>query len=542
MTRLSLATVPVKLRPAYLAPAAVGGVRPAVGMVHLGPGAFFRGHQAWYTEQALRLSHADGNLQNWSICAVSMRSADVATALNPQDGLYVLAQMEQHTELSVIGALAEVLQAPSQYDVVLSRLQSSDCQLVSMTITEKGYCLAASGELDLQHPDIRADLALTDVWQQARSAIGLLTAGLYLRFLQRLPMLVLFSCDNLTDNGHKLKAAVRQFAAHCPLYADNVDFLLALTDLVCPCSMVDSITPATDDALRQAVSAELAVSDAWPVKREAFCQWVIEDVLPPSLQLLRHYWQQAGVIFTPDVTAFEKAKLRLLNAPHSTMAYLGCLLQLETVLDAMQHPHLCQLLQQLVNDEILPTVPAVAGLDLAAYSQAIFQRFCNPQVRHLLAQIAWDGSQKLQMRILPVIRDNLANNQPVTLLALAVAAWLQFIRLRQADRSVPFTDPLAPVLLATAAQCTGDAATDIPLWLALDQVFSTDLIAQTAFVSPLWQAYQWLTPLLAQRGSAEAASQFFARVGALPARAETPAVQALSSLQVTPLPQLTGTP
>lgn len=496
MNRLSLTTIPVKLRPAYLTSAAVGGVRPAIGMVHLGPGAFFRGHQAFYTEQALRRSAVDGKPQGWSICAVSMRSPDVAQALNPQDGLYVLAQMEHNTDLSVIGAVREVLVAPSQYDMVLARLVSRDCQLVTMTITEKGYCLLASGELDLQQPDIAADLALTDVWQQARSAVGLLTAALYLRFVQQLPLLVLFSCDNLTDNGHKLKAAIRKFAANCPLFNTNTNFLLALTELICPCSMVDSITPATDEALRALVSTELAVMDAWPVKREAFCQWVVEDVLPPQLATLRHYWQEAGVVFTADVTAFETAKLRLLNAPHSTMAYLGCLLGLETVLDAMQQPQLRALLQQLVSTEILPSVPAVAGFDLAAYSSAIFQRFCNPQVRHLLAQIAWDGSQKLQMRILPVIRDNLAAGRPVALLALAVACWLQFIRLRQSNADTALVDPLAPLLLATAAQCRGEAATDIPLWLALDQVFDSALAQQAVFVDALSTAYQWLSPML----------------------------------------------
>lgn len=512
MNRLSLATVPVKLQPAYLAPAAVGGVRPAIGIVHLGPGAFFRGHQAWYTEQALRLSYAAGNTGNWSICAVSMRSADVAQALNPQDGLYVLAQMEQQTELSVIGAIREVLQAPTQYNEVLSRLLSRDCQLVTMTITEKGYGLGASGTLDLQNADIAADLQLADVWQQARSAVALLTVAQYLRFRQGLPLLVLFSCDNLTDNGHKLKAAIRSFAAHCQLFANDADFLLALTELVCPCSMVDSITPATDDALRQLVATELDISDAWPVKREAFCQWVIEDVLPPSLQQLRQYWQQAGVIFTPDVSAFEAAKLRLLNAPHSMMAYLGCLLDVETVFDAMQQPALVELLQTLVAREILPQVPAVAGFDLAAYSAAIFQRFRNPQVRHLLAQIAWDGSQKLPMRLLPALQQNLKRQQPVQLLALAIACWLQFLRLRhaQAARAAGqagqplLVDPLAPLLLATAAQCSGNSSTDVALWLALDQVFAADLTRQPAFVSALQQAYQILTPLVPVTGAAPA--------------------------------------
>lgn len=505
MNRLNLSTAGALL-PVYLQPQ---GDNPQIGIVHLGPGAFFRGHQAFYTDAAM--AKAGGN---WRICAVSMRSKDVAEALNPQDGLYALAQMEQDTQLSLIGSIAEVLVAPVDYAKVQARLTAASCKYVTMTITEKGYCLNNSGELDLSHADIAADLQLPDAVSQAKSAIGLLTQALWLRYQAGLPLLTLMSCDNLTDNGHKLKAAVRCFATNAPVFAKDVDFLLQLTELICPCSMVDSITPATDDALRDLVAKRLGVQDAWPVKREAFCQWVVEDILPAD----QPAWRDVGVVFTKDVTAFEKAKLRLLNAPHSTLAYLGSLLGIETVFDAMAQPQLSQLVRQLVESEILPAVPLVDGLDLQQYSQDIFRRFENPSVRHLLAQIAWDGSQKLQMRLLPIIRDNLAAGRPVRLLALAIASWLQFIRLRAAQAAglgaaaPALVDPFAPLLLAAAAQCTGDASTDVPLWLALDGVFAADLITHTAFVSALWQAYQQLSPILA--GGPADLSQFLSGVDA----------------------------
>lgn len=505
MNRLSLSTAGALL-PVYLTP---HGDNPQIGIVHLGPGAFFRGHQAFYTDAAM--AKAGGN---WRICAVSMRSKDVAQALNPQDGLYALAQMEQDSHLSLIGSIAEVLVAPVDYAKVQARLTAASCKYVTMTITEKGYCLNNSGELDLTHADISADLQLADAISQAKSAIGLLTQALWLRHQAGLPLLTLMSCDNLTDNGHKLKAAVRCFAANAQVFAKDVDFLLQLTELICPCSMVDSITPATDDALRDLVATRLGVQDAWPVKREAFCQWVVEDILPAD----QPAWRDVGVVFTKDVTAFEKAKLRLLNAPHSTLAYLGSLLGIETVFDAMAHPQLSQLVRQLVESEILPSVPLVDGLDLQQYSQDIFRRFENPSVRHLLAQIAWDGSQKLQMRLLPVLRDNLAAGRSVQLLALAIASWLQFIRLRVAQAAElgaaapALVDPLAPLLLATAAQCSGDASADVPLWLALDSVFAADLITHTAFVSALWQAYQQLSPILA--GGPADLSQFLSGVDA----------------------------
>jgi len=487
MNRLNAHTAEAEL-PAYLQQS----VPPAIGLVHLGPGAFFRGHQAWYTHRALRSHGGD-----WRICAVSMRSSDVADALQPQNGLYYLAAMEQQTELELIGAIAEVLVAPKHYAQVLARLAAPSCRYVTMTITEKGYCLNGRGELDLNLAVITSDLALapvqTDGSVRAESAIGLLVQALYLRYQAGLPLLTLMSCDNLTDNGHKLKAAVQSFAAHALAYREQAGFLAALQQLICPCSMVDSITPATDDALRELVQQRTGFHDAWPIKREAFVQWVVEDCLPAE----QPAWREAGVIFTPDVTAFEKAKLRLLNAPHSTLAYLGSLLGLETVLDAMSEPKLAALVQQLVQQEILPSLPQLQGLDLQQYSADIFQRFLNPSVRHLLAQIAWDGSQKLPMRIIPIIVDNLAAKRPVRLLAVAVASWLQFIRRRALQQHLPqpvaLVDPLAPALLAIAGQCNGQSPQDVALWLALDAVFPPALSQSAVFVAALSQAYDLLS-------------------------------------------------
>lgn len=491
MSRLSLATCQQTgtALPSYLAGTISGGApvtHPAgIGLVHLGPGAFFRGHQAWYTHQAMQLAGGD-----WRICAVSLRSSDVFEAIAPQDGLYTLATMEQQTDYELIGAIAEVLVAPKHYEQVLARMTAPTTHIISMTITEKGYCLTAAGVLDRTLSSIVADVAaLRQALSQgdiasARcvSAPGLLLQAVWLRLDAGTKLPVLLSCDNLTDNGHKLKAAIRALAAEVLATAGSVAagtdladvtdsantpvsrkaLEAALSQLICPCSMVDSITPATDDALRDAVNAATGLADAWPIKREAFVQWVIEDVIPEP----KPAWAQAGVTFTNDVAAFEKAKLRLLNAPHSTMAYLGCLLGVDTVLAAMQHPLLRRVASDLVQQELLPFIAPIQGMDLSAYSAAIFQRFLNPSVRHLLAQIAWDGSQKLPMRLLPALAEHSAAGRRAPLLCLAVASWLQFIRLRASQQpDVPFVDPLAGELLAIAAQCSGDAAHDLPLWL-----------------------------------------------------------------------------
>lgn len=342
------------------------------------------------------------------------------------------------------------------------------------------------GELDLTHTDIQHDLE-TNV--KARSAIGLLVQALALRFAANVPPFVVLSCDNLTDNGHKLRNALLTFARQKqPALANWLE-----QQLLCPCTMVDSITPATDEMLPKQLAAELGYQDNWPIKREKFCQWVIEDILPAH----RPAWHQVGVTYTQDVKAFEKAKLRLLNAPHSALAYLGSLCGLETVFDAMQQTQLRKFVQKLAQEEIIGSFHAPAELNPAEYSADIFQRFDNPAIRHLLAQIAWDGSQKLPMRVFPIILDNLASGRSIQLLSLVVASWLLFIRLRyQQQPDMALVDPLAATLLNCAATCTGEAQTDIRLFLALGQVFPPALQQSDAFKAELTAAYQQLCPLL----------------------------------------------
>ena len=449
-------------------------LKPKIGIVHLGPGAFFRGHQAWYTEQALQYGG------DWAISAVSMRSPDVSQALTPQDGLYTLAVLDAVQSYQVIGAVQEVLIASEQYPQVLARLTAASTKYVTMTITEKGYCLNGSGQLDLTHTQIQQDLTGN---QQPVTAIGLLFTALAARFQANIAPFCVISCDNLTDNGHKLRSALIAFAEQKdPTIANWLS-----QQLISPCTMVDSITPATDDAIKAQVVEVLGVTDNWPIKREAFVQWVIEDILPAD----RPAWQQAGVIYAQDVSAFEKAKLRLLNAPHSTLAYVGSLLGYETVFDAMQDKVLTQFIQQMIGDELMPSFTPPAELDVQQYSNDILARFRNPAIRHLLAQIAWDGSQKLPMRVLPAIRDNLAAGKPVDKLAFAIAAWCRFIVKRYKDNE-KLVDPLAEPLLAVAAQCTGQADTDVALFLAVDAVFPAELSMNKTFFPAVRAAYQQL--------------------------------------------------
>jgi fructuronate reductase len=460
-------------------PAAIPGValpaydrdKVSVGVVHFGPGAFHRAHQAFYFDQLLAKD------PRWGISAVSLKSPGVRDALQPQDGLYTLAQLDTETTFRIVGSIVEVLVAPEDPPAVFARLAAPMTRMVTLTVTEKGYCLTGDGKLDAAHPDIVHDLASP---REPVSAVGYIVEGLRRRHQAGLPPYAVVACDNLADNGWRLKAAVVAFAqAIDPALAAWVE-----AEGRFPRTMVDSITPATDDALRTRVEAATGLTDAWPIQREAFTQWVVEDVLGDGAPDLA----SVGVTLTDDVRGFERAKLRLLNGVHSTIAYAGLLKGLETVFEAISDPELAKLAEDLMVQDIIPTLTAPRGLDLEAYAQAILARFRNPEIRHLLAQIAWDGSQKLPFRVLGTVADALEAGRSVDRLALPLAAWMHFVRRRAGD-GVKIVDPLADRLVETAAACTGGAAGDVAEFLKLEPVFSRELAGNAVFVAALEKAY-----------------------------------------------------
>jgi fructuronate reductase len=465
LSEQTLAHLPASVaKPAYR----LANVR--IGIVHIGVGAFHRAHQAVYIDDLLA-THPE-----WAICGVSLHSADVRDALRPQQGLYTLQLLGEQSRLRVIGAMRELFCARDESAAVLARLADPAIQLVTLTITEKGYCLAGQ-DLDTAHPDIVHDLAHPE---SPRSAIGYVAHGLRQRQQLGLTPYTVLSCDNLADNGGRLRRAVLQYAQRIdPALAEWIESHASF-----PCSMVDSITPATDDALREHVANEFQCRDAWPIQRETYAQWVIEDRFcnrrPP--------FELAGATISDDIAGYDRAKLRLLNGAHSTLAYLGSLLNLETVADAMQEPLLAGFVERMMRLSIAPAIALPDHLNAPTYIDAILARFRNPTIRHRLAQIAWDGSQKLPVRLLSTIAEALAANKPIDDLCLAVAAWMQFVR-RQARNGTALVDPLADVLATAGRACTGDAVGDVDAFLQLDAVFATPLSRDARFVHALQAAY-----------------------------------------------------
>jgi fructuronate reductase len=430
VTRLSNATL-------GRARAAKPAARPSgTGIVHFGPGAFHRAHQADYID---RLIASD---PRWGVALVSLRSGRIVAEMAEQDGLYTLAIRDAEPSVRILGCHTHLL-GPGDAAATRALLAAPATRLVTTTITEKGYCLGPDGALDLGHRDIVADLKGDGA---PVSAIGRIVAGLADRLAAGLEPFVVMPCDNMAENGAKMRAALLAFAAERdPRLADWL-----AGELRVPATMVDSITPASDAAFLADVEQTIGLEDRAAVQREAFAQWVVEDVgdIGPDLA-------SVGVEVTRDVAGFERAKLRILNGAHSTLAYLGLLRGHASVAEAMGDGELARFVEAMIVEEIAPMLPNVPGLDLDGYRAAVLQRFRNPVIVHALAQIAWDGSQKLPYRLYDTILANRAAGRLPRRALGAVAGWLAFVVAR-ARSGTAIVDPLGAVLAELGAR--GDAA------------------------------------------------------------------------------------
>ncbi|MFT5893852.1 MAG: fructuronate reductase [bacterium] len=386
-----------------------------VGIVHIGPGAFHRAHQAVYTDDALARFGGD-----WRILGVSLRSASTAQKLNAQDGLYTLVvrpdKPDMPSEYRVIGSVAGVLAPDAGFAHVLLALASPETRIVSLTITEKAYGVsAAKSALDMNDPQIVADLANS---KAPTGAIGLVTRALQMRYEAGLAPFSVMSCDNLPDNGLLVRSGVLDFAQRIdPILADwirrNVSF---------PSTMVDRITPATTQALCDEVHRETGHPDTIPVETETFSQWVVEDNFCNG----RPPWDDVGVLMVKDVGPYEQMKLRMLNGAHSMLAYAGFLAGHKYVRDVMADPALSRLVACHIN-AAGATLDPLHGVNFKEYAQTLVLRFSNPNIAHETYQIAMDGSQKMPQRIFEPALVALDRGTNVDPFAFSIACWIQYL-------------------------------------------------------------------------------------------------------------------
>jgi fructuronate reductase len=390
-----------------------------IGIVHFGIGAFHRAHMAAYTDDAMAFGEG-----NWRILGVSLRSPTVRDQMHPQNGLYTLVERSADgAEARIIVSVADVLVASEERERLVATLAAATTHIVSFTITEKGYCRASDGSLDL---------ALAD----ERSAFSYLAEAFVRRRDAGLPGLTLLCCDNLAGNGGQLRRLMLEYlVARAPDLSGWFD-----KECTCPSTMVDRIVPATTDADRQEIEAMFGMRDEAAVVTEPFSQWVIEDKFAGP----RPAWEQRGAQITSNVHAYENAKLRMLNGAHSALAYLGLQRGHEFVHEGIADPELAPMIDTLMRDEAATSLTAAPGQDLSAYADALIERFKNPALNHRLVQIAMDGSQKIPQRWLETLSHHQKLGRQCPVILCGIAAWIHHIR----GDNGPVDDPMAAALKA----------------------------------------------------------------------------------------------
>ncbi|MCW2713872.1 MAG: mannitol dehydrogenase-like protein [Frankiales bacterium] len=386
-----------------------------VGIVHLGVGGFHRAHEAVFVDRLLSAGATD-----WGICGVGTQPADrrMRDVLRAQDGLYtvLLKHPDGRIEPQVIGSLVEYLYAPDDPEEVVERLAAATTRLVSLTITEGGYLVdPLTGVFRPDEPAVQLDL---QPGSQPTTVFGLVVEALARRRDRGTPPFTVLSCDNVPQNGEIARTAFSGFAAlRDPELGEWVR-----SRVLFPSSMVDRITPATTDADRDLLASRFGVRDAWPVVCEPYLQWVLED----GSSAAGPAWEDVGVQVVEDVHPYELMKLRLLNAGHQALGYLGYLAGYRYTDEACGDPVLTGFLLDYMELEATPTLRPVPGVDLPAYSRSLLERFGNPAVRDALSRLCAESSDRIATFLLPVVREQLARGGDVRRSALVCAAWARY--------------------------------------------------------------------------------------------------------------------
>ena len=437
-------------------------------IMHVGVGGFHRAHQALYTDDLLN----QGEDSQWGFCGVGLLKHDarIRDVMQSQDCLYTLVERSLAGDTArVIGSIVNFSFAPDDSQKVIEQMASPTTRILSLTITEGGYYISSTGELDAQHPDLQRDLANP---HEPSCAFGYILEALDRRRIRGLAPFTVMSCDNIQSNGEVAKKMLMAFAE---LRDPQLKNWMAENCLF-PNSMVDRITPATTDEHRNLVKEKFGIDDGWPVMTESFKQWVIEDHFVQG----RPKWELVGAQMTSDVLPYEKMKLRLLNASHQALCYIGMLLGYQLVHETMEDPDIRRLVEKMMDDEVTPILSEVPGVDLTEYKKTLIERFANPAIRDQLSRIGIYGSSGIPKFVLPTVEEQLKRGGPIKLLSFTVASWFRYLNgLDESGKEMPMLDPMAPKLRERAKAAGKDARQ----LLGMREVFSEELANAPAFAN-----------------------------------------------------------
>lgn len=451
--KLSLATLQE-----IAATAAVPAYDPSTlspGIVHFGVGNFHRAHQAVYLDDLFN----EGGDHDWAIIGAGVLPSDTAMRdkLAAQNFLTTVVEQDNNrTAARVTAPMVDILPV-GDAKAIIAKLADPAIRIVSMTITEGGYFIDASGKFNPGHPAIAADGQNP---QSPNTVFGLIVAGLKARRDAGTVPFTVMSCDNIPHNGGVTEAAVVGTAKLSdPAFADWIAANVAF-----PNGMVDRITPVTGTREIELLKSAFGIEDNWPVYCEEFKQWVLEDNFPAGRPAL----EKVGVTFVPDVSPYEHMKIRILNGGHAAIAYPAALMDVHFVHEAMEEPLIRAYLAKLENEEIIPIVPPVPNTNLADYFTLIERRFLNPKIADTIPRLAQDGSNRQPKFILPSTADRLRRNEDVVGLALVSALWCRyFAGTSDSGKDIVFNDASADRLHAAALKAKDDPGA----FLVFDDIF-----------------------------------------------------------------------
>ncbi|MET0124185.1 MAG: mannitol dehydrogenase family protein [Pseudomonas caspiana] len=441
------------------------------GIAHIGVGGFHRAHQAFYTDALMN----SGEGLDWSICGIGLRPEDrgVRDALAGQDYLYTLYELGDtpDTETRIIASISAMLLAEDDIQTVIDKLASPQIRIVSLTITEGGYCIDDSnGEFMSHLPQIQHDLAYPDA---PRTVFGLLCAALAKRRAAGNPAFTVMSCDNLPHNGAVARKALLAFAA-----LGNPDLHDWIAEEVSfPNAMVDRITPMTSTSHRLKLADEKGIDDAWPVVCEPFVQWVLEDKFVDG----RPAWEKVGVQFTDDVTPYEEMKIKLLNGSHLALTYLGALKGYRFVHETMNDPLFVAYIRAYMDLDVTPQLASVPGIDLEGYKDTLIERFSNQAIADQLERVCSDGSSKFPKFTVPTINRLIVDQGNLERASLVVAAWALYLQGSEGENGVAYkiVDPRADFCKALVA----DDVLIVQRLLDVEEIFGTAIPQSAEFVA-----------------------------------------------------------
>lgn len=446
----------------------------SVGAVHIGIGAFHRAHQAVYLDDVL------AGEPGWGICGVAPRDPSVARVLRRQDGLYTVTSRARRDVTRVVASIRETLCAAEEPEAVAMRIADPAVRLVTITVTEKAY------RADLATRRLRVDAELTADAQgrPPRTVLGLLAFGLRERARVDAP-LTIAACDNLSANGRLLAGLLGDYFQLLPAGDELADWVHRRVSF--PCTVVDRIVPATTESERDGIGRRLGVRDDAAVVAEPFGQWIIEDDFAAG----NPQWTSQDVRLVPDAEPYERLKLRVVNAAHSTLAYLGLLAGYDDVPQAARDATLRAAVNRLLDEDVLATLTEVPGAAVATYRDTVLDRFANPSIRYPLRQVGADGSQKLPQRLVPVAAERLRAGHRAPWVALGVAAWMMWIHRCATGDGEGFADPAAAELLALGA--AGSPAALVGGLLSVHDVFGREVADSESFRADVrhWATVLW---------------------------------------------------